>query len=547
MIGQVIGNYRVLDQIGQGGMGAVYLAEHRQIGRKAAVKVILPELSARPEVLSRFFNEARATAQLKHPALVDIFDYGTHTDGSAYIMMEFLEGDSLGTRLKKVPRMPPWEAAKILRQIAEGVGVAHAAKIVHRDLKPDNIFLVPHPATGDDQVKILDFGIAKMLDGDRRPDDASQTRTGVMVGTPVFMSPEQCRGAGAHLIDHRADIYAFGGIAYRMLTGRPPFVYEGFGELIAAHLHEVPASLRTIDPSIPEGLDKLVLKALAKRPDDRQRSMLEIVGELDAVISTLTSSAFEAAGGRRTMVLPAAGAPAASLPPLASSRHAATAPPTAAAAFGSTQVLQPATEQSQRRTTTTLSGASGTVEPQQTSLGPKKRPVWLLAAGAAAVVAAVVGVRAAMSPAPSPVSANRPVYLEPPRPVAEPKAPAPEPEAPPPVTPPQPPEPRPAAAPAPAKPAVAVKRPPEPRPSAEPKSASAAHARTIRISVANAPDQLTVLIDGRPGKLPVRIPADGREHLLRFEGSRTRPETRTVTADRDQSIELANKPKLLLE
>jgi hypothetical protein len=116
------------------------------------------------------------------------------------------------------------------------------------------------------------------------------------------------------------------------------------------------------------------------------------------------------------------------------------------------------------------------------------------------------------------------------------------------VAPPQPPEPKPAAAPAPAKPAVAVaKRPSEPRPAPEPKSASAAHARTIRISVANAPDQLTVLIDGRPGKLPVRIPADGREHLLRFESNRTRPETRTVTADRDQSIELANKPKLLLE
>jgi serine/threonine protein kinase len=558
MIGQEIGNYRVLAQIGQGGMGAVYLAEHRQIGRKVAVKVILPDLSSRPEVLGRFFNEARATAQLRHPALVDVFDYGTHTDGSAYIMMEYLEGDSLGTRLKKSPRMAPWEAAKILRQIAEGVGVAHAAKIVHRDLKPDNIFLVPHPATGDDQVKILDFGIAKMLDADRRPDDVSQTRTGVMVGTPVFMAPEQCRGAGAHLIDHRADIYSLGGIAFRMLAGRPPFEYVGFGELIAAHLHEVPMALRAIDPSIPEALEALVKKALAKRPDDRHRSMLDIVGELDAIIATLNSSAYVAAGGRSTMVLPVAGAPVAPLRSPSSARHGAAgadrsqaSPPEVGPSPGAppapvnsrTQVLQPTVEQSHRRSTTTLSGSVGVVETQQARTPSGNRP--LLLAAAAAVIVTIVGVRAAIRPSSAP-SAARPVYVEEPRSIAEPRNLAPAPPTP--VPEPPAPAPIPAAA-APPRAAVVLpaRKSSEPRPGPETRSVGAGHTRTIRITVANPIEQLTVLIDGRPGKLPVRLPADAREHVLRFESNRTRPENRTITADQDQVLELANKPKLLLD
>jgi serine/threonine protein kinase len=545
MIGQEIGNYRVLAQIGQGGMGAVYLAEHKEIGRRVAVKVILPELSSRPEVLARFFNEARATAQLRHPALVDVFDYGRNADGSAYIMMDYLEGDSLGARLARVGRMQAGEAARILRQIAEGVGVAHGAKIVHRDLKPDNIFLVPHPATGEDQVKILDFGIAKMLDAERGSDEAAQTRTGVMIGTPLFMAPEQCRGAGLHLIDHRADIYSVGGIAYRMLAGRPPFEYAGFGELIGAHLHENPAPLRSIEPSVPERFEVLVAKALAKRPEDRQQSMVVLVAELDVILAGLSSPGLGGTAPRSTMVLPAAAASLvakASSPTPVGTRSGGNAPVAAPQGLR-TQVLDPAGGPTERRSKTTLTGATGEVASGVRPAAGKSRA--LLVGAAAAILVGVGGLAAMMKRSPEAPSAARPVYVEPPRPLPrspEPIAPAPAPLATP--SPPHTEAPTKVVAPTPAREPSESHRASEH--GSEPRS-SATHAHTIRIAVTNAPEQLTVLVDGRPARLPLRLPLDSRSHVLRFESARTRPETRTISADKDQTVELANKPKLLLE
>ena len=279
-----IGNYLIDSKIGAGGMGAVYLATHPGIGRKVAVKVLLPEHSKRQDLITRFFNEAKATATLRHPALIEVFDFGFLPDGAGYLIMDFLEGEALAARLARVAPLSWDMAAEIGRQLAAGVAVAHAHGIVHRDLKPDNIFLVPDPElpTGE-RVKILDFGIAKLLlPGGSGSKGA--TSTGMLIGTPLYMAPEQCRGAG--LVDHRADVYSAGCILYEMLSGRPPFNYEGVGEILAAHLHQMPTPLHQIDASIPEALEAIVMTALQKDPAQRQQSMADLAAQLQHFLRT---------------------------------------------------------------------------------------------------------------------------------------------------------------------------------------------------------------------------------------------------------------------
>ena len=275
MIGEVIGNYRVLSKLGQGGMGEVYLAEHRRIPRRVAVKVLLKDLSVNQELVERFFAEARATAMINHPNIIDIVDCDLH-EGRAYIVMSLLEGEVLGARLQRLgPFTDAAELVTVVRQIAEGVGAAHAKGIVHRDLKPDNVFLTVG-ATGP-QVKILDFGIAKLA----TEGSASNTRTGTIIGTPTYMSPEQCRGTGR--VDRRADIYSLGCIVYEMVCGQPPFVREGFGELIAAHLGETPPAPSSIIPGLLPESDTFLAALLAKKPDDRIQTMEEVVARLATV------------------------------------------------------------------------------------------------------------------------------------------------------------------------------------------------------------------------------------------------------------------------
>jgi serine/threonine protein kinase len=278
MIGETFGSYRVTGMIGSGGMGAVYLAEHTLLGRKAAVKVLLPEHSKNQDLIDRFFNEAKTTASLKHPALVDVFDYGIHPgSGSAYLVMDFLEGESLGSRLARVAPLSNEAAIDLGRQIARGMEAAHSHGIVHRDLKPDNVYLVPdHEDATRDQVKILDFGIAKLLGTPKGSRGA--TSTGMVLGTPMFMAPEQCKGAG--VVDHRADIYSLGCILYFMLCARPPFDYPGVGEILGAHLHEPVAPPRSINPGITPALEAIVMKTLAKKPEDRHQSMGALAADL---------------------------------------------------------------------------------------------------------------------------------------------------------------------------------------------------------------------------------------------------------------------------
>jgi serine/threonine-protein kinase len=283
-----IGQYRIVRKIGAGGMGLVFLGEHTLLGRRAAIKTLLPSVAANHEIVERFFNEARATSAISDPGVIQVFDFGYHVDGTAYIVMELLEGESLSARIERLGKLSLVDALRIGRQIAGSLGVAHAHAIIHRDLKPENIFLVPDAeAQGGERTKILDFGICKMGDAT----DAALTQSGVMIGTPVYMSPEQCRGAGG--IDQRSDIYAFGCLVFHMLTGRPPFVREAPGELIVAHLQEEPAAPSAFVSGLPAGVDALVARCLAKRADDRFQSMAEVhaaLGELYAQLDVAEST-----------------------------------------------------------------------------------------------------------------------------------------------------------------------------------------------------------------------------------------------------------------
>src|SRR5689334_11973766 len=231
--GTQIGQYRVLRRIGSGGMGAVFLAEHVLLGRRAAIKQLLPAFSAQRDVVERFFNEARAATAVRDPGIVQVYDYGVHVDGTAYIVMELLEGETLCARITRLGRIAPVDTLRIIRQTATALAAAHDAEIVHRDLKPENVFLVSDPeAQAGERPKILDFGIAKLTS----PNEHARTHTDAVMGTPVYMSPEQCRGAG--FVDHRSDIYSLGCVTFHMLTGRPPFDGDASGDLIVAHLRE---------------------------------------------------------------------------------------------------------------------------------------------------------------------------------------------------------------------------------------------------------------------------------------------------------------------
>jgi serine/threonine-protein kinase len=282
--GSSIGPYRVVRKIGEGGMGAVFLGEHTLIGRRAAIKILLPELSSRRDSVDRFFNEARATTAISDPGIVQVFDFGFTPDKVAYIVMELLEGEQLNARLARLGALSPADALRITRQVAGSLGAAHAAGIVHRDLKPENLFMIRDPeAPGGERPKILDFGIAKL--GDEVPDRV-KTRTGAVLGTPVYMSPEQCRGAGG--VDHRADIYALGCVLFHLLTGYPPFDLPGVGAIISAHLREPAPRPSARMPQLPPGIDELVLRCLVKAPDERFATMLELQQACDAILALIT-------------------------------------------------------------------------------------------------------------------------------------------------------------------------------------------------------------------------------------------------------------------
>jgi serine/threonine-protein kinase len=258
-------------------MGAVYLAEHPGIGRRVAVKVLHKNYTRDEHLLARFLNEARAANAIRHPNIIEILDSGMLADGTPFLVMELLEGESLGTRLRQTGALSIPTAVDFAYQTASALGAAHAKGIVHRDLKPDNLFVIPDPHDSNrERIKVLDFGIAKLQQGS--VGDSVKTRTGTLMGTPIYMSPEQCRGT--RTVDHRSDIYSLGVIFYEMLVGQPPFVSEGFGELVNMHLNVAPAPVRSKRPEITPALDAIVMKMLAKNPEERYAQMADFQAAL---------------------------------------------------------------------------------------------------------------------------------------------------------------------------------------------------------------------------------------------------------------------------
>jgi serine/threonine protein kinase len=270
MIGDAFGNYRVVAQLGSGSMGVVFLAEHKRIARQVAIKLLAPELVRDQRVLQRFFNEARATSLIRHPGIVDVFDCDVDATGRPYIVMEHLEGETLAERMRRAGKLH-WSAASLIaRRVADALGAVHDKGIVHRDLKPENVFLVGNGRDPTAAVKVLDFGVAKLLTADAV---ARLTMRGALVGTPEYMSPEQCAGAE---VDHRADIYALGCILFQLLTGHPPFVTSSLRELVVAHRFLPAPSPRASCSDLPEWLGDLLARMLAKEPERRPPSMRDI-------------------------------------------------------------------------------------------------------------------------------------------------------------------------------------------------------------------------------------------------------------------------------
>jgi serine/threonine-protein kinase len=290
-------------------MGAVYEAVQEPIERRVAIKILHGRYAQEPEIATRFFNEARAVNIVDHPGIVQISDYGQLPTGVAYLVMEFLKGETLGQRIKRASgRMPVPEVVRLARQIAAALAAAHEKGVIHRDLKPDNVMLVPDPdpeSPGRIRVKLLDFGIAKVAA--EVSQSAAQTAADVVMGTPKYMSPEQCRGAGN--VDDKSDVYALGIICFEMLVGKPPFV-GATGEILAKQIYDNPPQLRDIAPWVPEQLAALVHRLLVKGKADRP-AMRQVTAELETMSLSYPTTMHSVIG---LPALGAAGAPAAVTP-----------------------------------------------------------------------------------------------------------------------------------------------------------------------------------------------------------------------------------------
>ncbi len=500
MIGEQIGNYVVRQQLGEGGMGAVYLAEHPQIGKRVALKVLHAELAANVDITTRFFHEAKAVNDIGHPNIVDILDFGSMTTERGplvYLVMELLTGSTLTTVIEQ-GAIDPQRTVRIALQIADALAASHAKGIVHRDLKPDNIMLVARGR--DEQVKLLDFGIAKMTAGTT----STKTRTGMVMGTPRYMSPEQCEGRGN--IDHRTDIYALGIVLYEMLTGRLPFNGSGYGEILVKQMTEAPVPLSTVRPGISPHLEQIVLKALQKRPEERFATMEELASAL-----AQPERYVDAHGGRQGF-LPAS-------------------PITAASPTASTVMLDATPPVKTHPTTLSYSAGQATGAPatgsQIAAPAAVGRNKTLLAIGGIAVVALVGGIgfialhtKGSSDAAVGPTAAVEPTGSG--------TTVAPSPSASPTITP------RPATAPA----------------ATAPVMNSVVPARkTIRLTVDTTPAGATIFVDGdnkprcvSPCDVEVQRSANDTHLTVKLAGFKD--EQRTIRLDSDQhlALDLENKP-----
>jgi len=272
LLGAVVGSsYQITRMIGEGGMGRVYEARHTRLAnRRFAVKVLHDELARHTDVLARFEREAESASTIAHPNVVEVVDVQHLPDGRPFIVSEYLDGEELGALLDRLGVLPLPAAIRIVRQLCRALGAAHARGIVHRDMKPENVFLVGDLAAP--KVKVIDFGISKQDHG-----AAKLTRTGMVMGTPSYMSPEQARGED---VDHRTDIYALGGILYRAVTGHKPYEGEDGAMVLTQVLTEEPLRPRAHNPEVPEPLELLIQRAMARDPSERHATTAELEADL---------------------------------------------------------------------------------------------------------------------------------------------------------------------------------------------------------------------------------------------------------------------------
>jgi serine/threonine-protein kinase len=281
-----VGEYVIEALLGKGGFGTVYRAGHPVIGKQVAIKVLARKYAADPAVIQRFAAEARAVNQIKHRNIIDIFQFSQLADGRHYYVMECLDGEPLDQYLVKHGPMPLVEALPILKAIGRALDAAHAKGIAHRDLKPENIFLARDP-DGEQFPKLLDFGIAKLLGPELDASDARfRTATGIPIGTPYYMSPEQCRGKD---VDHRTDIYSFGIVAFRILTGTYPFDGDDYVELLFKQVNDEPPLATTRNPALPQYVADAIAWMMRKDPTSRPASLAEATAALAGGVPSASS------------------------------------------------------------------------------------------------------------------------------------------------------------------------------------------------------------------------------------------------------------------
>lgn len=267
--------YRIVKLLGEGGMGAVYEAQHELIGKRIAIKTLRPHLDQSSDAVSRFTREARSAGTIGHPSIIDIHDIGEAPDGTLFIVMEYLEGRSLGDVLNSDSTVPLPFAAYVVCQVLSALSAAHEKNIIHRDIKPDNIFLVEKGQLLP-EIKLLDFGISKIIN--RNDPSFSMTGTGEIVGTPYYLSPEQARGSDD--LDHRIDIYSAGVVLFECVTGSRPFVANNFLALITELVMSPPPMPKTLRPDLPTELEQVILKAIAKDREKRYESAQHMLNAL---------------------------------------------------------------------------------------------------------------------------------------------------------------------------------------------------------------------------------------------------------------------------
>lgn len=294
----VAGRYRLLEKLGQGGMGSVYRAEHIEIGKQFAVKVLAALYGHDDEQRRRFLHEARAASTIAHENVVDVTDFGPAPNGSVFLAMELLVGEELSDLLDREGPLPWTRTKRIVTQVCQALQAAHEQGIFHRDVKPENCFRIDRHSTKD-FIKVLDFGIAKIMRSSS-PDE-SLSQTGMVFGTPEYMSPEQARGA---TVDHRTDVYAVGIMLYEMVTGKVPFTGNSNLEILAQQANDPPMPPRKMAPhlAIPAELEAIILRTLSKRPEDRYPTVEALARAIDTIPTPEDSRSQAASDGFQTAV-----------------------------------------------------------------------------------------------------------------------------------------------------------------------------------------------------------------------------------------------------